>query len=200
LVDSLEKPGGNITGTIDLHPDAISNTVKFIAENFPGKTIGTVYNAGEPNSVVQVEKMAEAAKENGLKAPIESTVSTSAEVKQAAESLLGKADIIYIITDNTVVSALSSVVQVAADNKLPLFVGEFDSVKGGGFAAYGFEYYDIGYEAGEMAAQILKGEKEPSDLAVQYPQNLKLLINKKAAKEMGIELKDEWKNKAEFLE
>ncbi len=200
LVKSMEEPGGNVTGTIDNHPDAIPNTVKFISENFPDKTIGTVYNAGEQNSVAQVDTMKEAMKELGLNELATATVSTSAEVKQAAESLIGKADVIYIITDNTVVSALESVIQVAQDNDLPLFVGELDSVERGGFAAYGFNYEDIGYEAGLLAAQILKGEKKPSDLPVQYPQNLKLVINKKAAKEMNIELKDEWNEQAEFIE
>lgn len=70
-------------------------------------------------------------------------------MKQAAESLVGKADLLYIFTDNTVVSALESVIKVADDHDIPLFVGELDSVKRGGFAAYGFEYYDIGYEAGK---------------------------------------------------
>jgi putative tryptophan/tyrosine transport system substrate-binding protein len=50
-----------------------------------------------------------------------------------------------------------------------------------------------------LAAQILKGEKKPSELPAQYPQNLKLVINKEAAKEMNIELKDEWKDIAEFI-
>ncbi|SID14911.1 ABC-type uncharacterized transport system, periplasmic component [Mycobacteroides abscessus subsp. abscessus] len=107
---------------------------------------------------------------------------------------------IYIITDNTVVSALESVIQTANDNDIPLFVGELDSVERGGFAAYGFDYEDIGYEAGEMAAEILEGEKKPSELPVQYPQNLKLLINKKAAEEMNIGLKEEWNSLAEFTE
>ncbi len=200
LVKTMEAPGGNVTGTIDNHPDAIPNTVKFIGENFPGKTIGTVYNAGEQNSIAQVEIIKDSIKELGLKDLETATVSTSAEVKQAAESLIGKADVIYIITDNTVVSALESVTQVANDNDLPLFVGEFDSVERGGFAAYGFDYEDIGYEAGLLATQILKGEKDPSELPAQYPQNLKLVINKGAAKEMNIELKDEWNDIAEFIE
>ena len=200
LVQSMEEPGGNVTGTADMHPDAIPNTVKFIHENFPDATIGTVYSAGEPNSVVQVEIMREAAKGLGMNAPVESTVATSAEVKQATESLVGKADVIFIVTDNTVVSALESVVQVANEKDIPLFVGELDSVDRGGFAAYGFSYEDIGYEAGVMAAQILKGEKQPSEIPAQYPQNLKLVINKKAAEEMNIELKDEWNDIAEFIE
>jgi putative ABC transport system substrate-binding protein len=199
LVKSMETPDGNITGTTDTHPDAIPNMVKFIDEQFDAGTVGVIYNSGEQNSEVQIEKVKEALSSTDMKLA-EATVSNSSEVKQAAESLVGKADVIYIITDNTVVSALESVIQVSNDNDIPLFVGELDSVKRGGFAAYGFDYEDIGYEAGEMAAQILKEGKKPSELPVQYPQNLKLVINKKAAEEMGIELKDEWNDLAEFVE
>ncbi|OQP01918.1 MULTISPECIES: ABC transporter substrate-binding protein [Parageobacillus] len=199
LVQSIEKPGGNVTGTTDTHPDAIPKTVQFIDKYVKGNRVGMIYNSGEQNSVAQVETVKKAMKGTDLKiVPV--SVSTTAEVKQAAESLVGKADCIYIITDNTVVSALESVIQVASDHDIPLFAGELDSVKRGGFAAYGFDYYDIGYEAGEMAVQILKDDKKPSDLPVQYPKKLKLLINKKAAKDMGIELNPEWDSIAEYIE
>lgn len=192
LVSSMESPGGNVTGTSDANPDAIPSTVKFIADEMKAKKIGTIYNTGEQNSVVQVKDMKKAAKESGVEV-VDAPVSTSAEVKQAAESLIGKVDALYIITDNTVVSALESVVMVANEKDIPLFVGELDSVKRGGFAAYGFNYYDIGYQAGEMAAQILKDGKKPSEIPVQFPEKVELEINEKAAKEMGIEVKDEWK-------
>ncbi|WP_413789097.1 ABC transporter substrate-binding protein [Bacillus kandeliae] len=198
LVKDPKKPGGNITGTTDLHPDAISKTIEFMAKEFKGKNVGIIYNAGEQNSVAQVEAVEKVLKKNGLKL-VPATVSTSSEVKQAAESLVGKADMIYIVTDNTVVSALESVIQVANKEDIPMFVGELDSVKRGGFAAFGFEYYDIGYEAGQMAVQILKEGKKPGDIPVQQPQKLKLLINEKAAKEMNIEMKEEWKDQAEFV-
>lgn len=199
LVKEMENPGGNVTGTTDTHPDAIPKTVKFIDQYLDGKRIGMIYNSGEQNSVAQIDLVKKAIEGTDLKI-VEASVSTSAEVKQAAESLVGKVDCFYIITDNTVVSALDSVISVANENDIPLFVGELDSVKKGGFAAYGFEYYDIGYEAGEMAAKILTEGKKPSELPVQYPQNLKLLINKKAATEMNVKILDEWSKEAEFIE
>ncbi|MDQ0162348.1 ABC transporter substrate-binding protein [Bacillus alveayuensis] len=199
LVKDMENPEGNVTGTTDTHPDAIPNTVKFIDEYIDGNKVGMIYNSGEQNSVAQIDLVKKAMEGTDLEV-VEASVSTSAEVKQAAESLVGKVDSIYIITDNTVVSALESVISVANDKDIPLFVGELDSVHRGGFAAYGFEYFDIGYQAGEMAADILNGDKKPSDIPVQYPQNLKLLINKKAAKEMNIEILDEWQDMAEFVE
>ncbi len=120
-------------------------------------------------------------------------------MKQAAESLAGKVDAIMIVTDNTVVSALESVISVAEAEKIPLFVGELDSVERGGFAAYGFSYYDIGYQAGEQAVQILKDDKEVKDIPVEVPGDLKLVINKKAAEKMGVDV-DSIKEEAEYIE
>ncbi|MGD6793243.1 ABC transporter substrate-binding protein [Metabacillus indicus] len=189
LVESFEKPGANITGTTDTHPDAIPNTVKFIDENVDGNKVGMIYNSGEQNSAAQIDLVKKAAKGTDIEI-VEASVSTSAEVKQAAESLVGKVDSFYIITDNTVVSALESVISVAGDEDIPLFVGELDSVARGGFAAYGFDYGDIGYEAGLKAADILKGEKEAGDIPVDYPQKLKLQVSKKAAEAMKVDIKD----------
>ncbi|WP_432357233.1 ABC transporter substrate-binding protein [Sporosarcina sp. UB5] len=197
LVESMESPGGNVTGTIDNHPDAIPNTLKFLKEELGAKNVGMVFNSGEQNSRAQVDAVKELLKDMDMTV-VEASVATSADVKQATESLIGKVDSLYIITDNTVVSALESVVSVANEQKLPMMVGEFDSVKRGGLAAYGFEYYDIGYEAGQMAVKILKGENKPADLAVQVPQNLKLIMNEDTATTLGLSIKDEWK--AEFSE
>lgn len=197
LVASMESPGGNVTGTIDSHPDAISNTMKFIKEELNGKTVGMVFNAGEQNSRAQVDAVKEMLKGMDMTV-VEASVATSADVKQATESLIGLVDSLYIITDNTVVSALESVVSVAQEHKLPMMVGEFDSVKRGGLATYGFEYYDIGYEAGEMAVKILKGEKKPADIPVQVPQKLLFVMNEATANTIGLEVKKEWN--AEFIE
>ncbi|GKV65614.1 MULTISPECIES: ABC transporter substrate binding protein [Sporosarcina] len=191
LVASNEEPGGNVTGTIDNHPEAISNTMKFLKEELSAKKVGMIFNSGEQNSRLQVDQVKEILKDMDMEV-VEASVATSADVKQAAESLIGSVDSLYIITDNTVVSALESVVSVANDNKLPMMVGEFDSVERGGLGAYGFEYYDIGYEAGEMAAKILKGEATPDSLPVQVPQNLKLVLNEKTAEMIGLEIQKDW--------
>jgi putative tryptophan/tyrosine transport system substrate-binding protein len=190
LIASMEAPGGNVTGTIDLHPETIANTVNFLKE-IGATNVGMVYNAGEQNSVVQVTQVKELAASAGLTI-VEASAATSADVKTASESLIGKVDAFYIITDNTVVSALESVIDVANANALPLIVGELDSVERGGLAAYGFEYYDIGYEAGQMAAKILLEGVAPADIPSAYPGNLKLVINKGVAEALGLEIKSEW--------
>lgn len=191
LIQSMEKPGANVTGTVDTHPEAIPNTVKFIANELKAKKLGMVYNAGEQNSRVQVDIVKKEAKKYGVEV-VEASANTSADVKQATESLVSKVDAYYIITDNTVVSALDSVLDVATDKKLPVMVGELDSVKRGGFGAYGFSYYDIGYEAGQMAVQILKDGKKPADIPAAYPANLKFEVNKETADKLGIKINKEW--------
>lgn len=198
LVESLEKPGGNATGTSDTHPDAIKNTIAAIKKFIPdAKKVGIIYNNGEPNSVVNVKHAKEALEAAGLEA-VESTISTSSEVKQAAESMVGRVDVLYIPKDNTVVAALESVITVANDKDIPTFVGEGDSVKRGAFASYGFDYHDLGYTTGKMAVEILKGKK-PSDMPVGFPENLELIVNKKAAEEEGITLTEEMLKDAKIV-
>lgn len=188
LVDNVEKPGKNITGGSDTHPDAIKHAMGALKELFPeAKKIGIIYNSGEANSVVNVENAKKALAEIGLE-PVEANASNATEVKQAAESLLGRADVIYVPKDNTAVAALKAVVKVAEDNDVPLFVGEMDSVKNGGFAGFGIDYFEHGYSIGEMAVKVLKGESKVGDIPVLYPQEINLAVNKEAAANEGIDL------------
>jgi putative ABC transport system substrate-binding protein len=200
LVSDLQKPGKNITGFSDTPPDVIPNTMKAIKDFFPqAKKVGIIYNSGEANSVSNVKTAKEELGKLQL-TPVEATVTNTNEVKQAAESLVGKVDAIYVPQDNTAVAALKTIVATANKNKIPLFVGELESVRGGGFAGVGFEYSDIGYDTGLMAVKILKDGAKPGDLAVGYPNKLNLVINKEAAKEQGIDVEklpkeamDKWK-------
>lgn len=199
LVEAMDKPGENITGVVDQHPESIQKTVEFIDKYFEGAHVGLIYNAGEPNSVVQIEAVNEAAEGTSLTLS-ERTVATSAEVQQAATSLAGDVDLFYIVTDNTVVSALDSVVGVANDQQIPLVVSEPDSLAKGGFVTFGIDYYTIGYRSGEIAAEILTGAKSPSEIPVEYPADIELIINKEAAELQGVEWNDEWDNEATIFE
>ena len=199
LVEAFDKPGKNITGTTDNHPEATKKTISFITDEIKAKNVGVIYNSGEQNSVVQVEEVEKIAKEKSAKL-VKVSVSTTAEVKQAAESLVGRVDAIYIPTDNTVVTALDTVIAVANSKKIPLFVGELDSMKKGAVAASGFSYFDLGYQSGLMAADILSGKKKASEIPVELPNSLKLVINKKAAEAQGLTVNDAWSSLGEFYE
>ncbi|BFH66823.1 MAG: ABC transporter substrate-binding protein [Paenibacillus dendritiformis] len=199
LVDSLEKPGGNVTGTRDTNPDAIKKTMETIKKFFPeARKVGVIYNSGEQNSVVNIANVKQVLQEGGLET-VEATVTNSSEVKQAADSLVGRADIIYLPSDNTVISALSSVVSVANDNDIPLFCESSESVGEGAFASIGFRYYDLGYTTGKMAVEVLKGAS-PADIPVQFSEKLELMINPKAAEAQGITLTDEMRQGAILIE
>jgi putative ABC transport system substrate-binding protein len=199
IVESMDQGSENVTGVVDLHPDAIKKTVEFIDKYFEGASVGLIYNAGEQNSVIQIEAVQKAAEGTSLSLK-ERTVANSSEVQQAATTLVEDVDVIYIITDNTVVSALDSVVGVANDQKIPLIVGEPDSLAKGGFATFGIDYYTIGYRAGEMAAEILQGNATTKDIPAELPPEIQLYINKDAVEAQNIEWNEEWDEMALFVE
>jgi putative ABC transport system substrate-binding protein len=185
LISNLEKPGGNVTGMSDLSP--IAKHLELIHEVVPAaKKIGVPFNPGEANAVTLVNLLKEKAAPMGLEI-VEAPAPKSSDVQAAAQSLVGKVDVIYVPTDNTIVSALEAVIGVGIDNKLPVFAGDTDSVKRGAIAAVGFDYYDVGRQTGKIVARILKGEK-PGDIAVQGVEITQLFVNPGAAEKMGITL------------
>lgn len=192
LVDSWEEPGANLTGTSDLNP--VEKQLGLITELAPdAKTIGVVYSSGEVNSEVQVKLAKEAAEKMGLELK-EATVTNSSEVQQAANSL--DVDVMYIPTDNVVVSALKSVVQVTESKKIPLIVADTGSVEAGGIATYGIDYEKLGYQTGMMAIKVLEGE-DPATMPIETLDEVQLIVNPAAAKRMGVTIPDELLDKAD---
>ncbi len=184
LVKTMEAAGGNVTGVSDAWP--IERQIKLYHEMLPeAKKWGTVYNAGDANSVKSISWTKEAMQKFGLEL-VEVTISNSSEVFTAAQSLVGRGDAVYITSDNTVVSAFESVVKVCNKEELPLFAGDVDSVPRGAIAALGFDYYAVGHAAGKKAAMILKGEKKPGQIPSGWAEDLSLWINLKAAKTQGV--------------
>lgn len=192
LVDSLEKPGTNVTGTTDMNP--IDKQFELLMQLVPtAKKIGIIYNAGEVNSQVQVTIAKEVAKTMNLEI-LEATVATSADVLQAAQSFIGRVDAIYVPTDNTVVSAAQSVIQVTNENKIPLISGESSVVDAGGLATIGINYKNLGMQTGEMALKVLEGAK-PQEMPIEYQKDFDIVINEETAKLIGIEIPQELLNK-----
>ena len=185
LVKDMEKPGGNVTGLSDMSP--VAEHVALIKEILPNvKTIGYLYNSGEANSVSLLAVLKAEAEKAGLTV-VESAATKSAEVQGAARALVGKADAIYVPTDNTIISALEGAVGVAEESKLPLFTADTDSVTRGSLAALGFNYHDVGKQTGEIVVRILKGENA-GDIPVRVAAGSDLVVNKAAAAKMGVTL------------
>ncbi|HLV04513.1 ABC transporter substrate-binding protein [uncultured Georgenia sp.] len=184
LVDSWEAPGGNVTGTSDLNP--VAEQLELVMELAPdAESIGIVYSSGEVNSEIQVALAEEAAAELGVEIEL-ATVTNSGEVQQAADSL--DVDAFYVPTDNTVVSALESLLQVAESKSLPVVVGEGDSVERGGIATYGIDYEQLGYQTGEMAVRILLEGADPAEMPIEEQSEFLLIVNPAAAERMGVEI------------
>jgi putative ABC transport system substrate-binding protein len=184
LVDSWEAPGGNLTGTSDLNP--VEEQLGLLADLAPdAQTLGIVYSSGEVNSEIQVELAREAATGLGLEVEV-ATVTNSGEVQQAADSL--DVDAFYVPTDNTVVSALESILQVAESRSIPVIAAEGDSVERGAVATYGLDYTQLGYQTGEMAVQILTEGADPAEMPIETQTELSLVINAAAAARMGVEI------------
>ncbi|WP_415713145.1 ABC transporter substrate-binding protein [Maridesulfovibrio sp.] len=186
LVKSLMQPGKNISGMTDMSP--VLRQVELIKEFMPEvKTIGTIYNAGEANSIVLTNLLKEICKDFGIKVE-EASIANSSGVYQAAKSLVGKCEAIYIPLDNTVVSGLEAAIKVCRQNKLPIFSADTDSVERGTVAALAVDYYRMGLQTADMAARILGGKAKTADMPVETLQNLRLFVNEKAAAQMGVKI------------
>lgn len=194
VAESMERPNTNVTGTTDMNP--IKEQIELILEIDPGvENIGVIYNSGEVNSVVQVDVAKSAAEELGVNI-VEAVATNSGEVSTAAESLVGKVDAIYVPTDNTVVTALRSVVRVAEDHNLPLVSGDVESVVNGAVATLGITYHGLGYQTGLMAAEALRGA-DPATMPILGSTEFTYAINTTAAANMGLELPQELIDRAD---
>lgn len=193
IVTDLEHPGGNVSGASDTNPEAITRLMNFIATQFPNvKKLGLVINEGEPNAVVMADIAKKELDKHGIEL-VKAAITNTSEVKQAAESLVGRVDAFYITLDNSVVSGVDAIIQTANDNKIPFFSADRDTVEKGAFATVGFKYYDHGYQVGEMAVEVLKNGTSPGDMKVTMQEKLDLILNLKAAAAQGIEVTDAMK-------
>jgi len=184
LVDSLSKPGRNVSGTTDRSP--VASQMDLIREILPNaKQLGTIYNPGEVNSVASVKDVKAESAKRGMTL-IEAPAPASSSVKTAVETLVGRVDAIHIPTDNTVVLALESVIKVCQENKIPLFAADVESVTRGAMAAVAIDYYRLGRQTGAMAQKILERTANISEMPVEEQKDLLLHLNIGQATKMGV--------------
>lgn len=189
LVQDNNQPGTNVTGTTDMNP--VEAQIAMIKKVLPkAKTVGFIYNSSEVNSQIQIDLAKKAAAAQGL-ATVEATVSNVNDIQQAAQSLVGKVDAIYVPTDNVLASAMPNLTKLTDEKKIPVFCGEANMVKGGGLAALGIDYYKLGVQTGEMAGDILLGKAKPQNMAIQAQKTFTVTLNQEAAKRLGITFPDE---------
>jgi len=198
LIPKTSPPGTktetNVTGVSDRWPVFLQ--FEMYTKFFPkAKKWGTIYNPGDPKSILYIKEMREAAKKLGVEL-IEATISSSGEALQTVQFLAGRAQAIHITFDYIAISSFDTIVKICNEKKIPLFGGDLKCVSRGAMAAYGWDYFQIGHSAGRKAAQILKGEK-PGDIPWELGEKLLLLINEKAAKTQGAIVSPELFKKAD---
>ena len=182
LVETIEKPGGNITGTSD--EIQVEQIVDLMLELSPDvKTVGVLYNPGEANSVSNINRFKKYAESKGLTVT-EKTGTDNTTMQQAAVELANSADAIFSPNDNTVATGMVSLAQVARDAGIPYYVGADSMVETGGFATMGINYEDLGRETAKMTIDVLKGES-PADMPVKvFKDNLNIYINEDVLKDL----------------
>lgn len=197
LVDSNEKPGRNVSGTTDLAsiPSSLDAMLKLKPDV---KTMGIMYTSSEVNSEVQVKAAEEYLKTKGIATKVV-TISTVNDIQEAAQSLVGKVDAIYVPTDNIISSSMPTLSKVTQENKIPVLVGAESMVEGGGVMSLAVDYYKIGYITGEMAAKILKGEAKPADMPIEAQKDYTLVINKGVAEELGLTIPEDLAKTAKLV-
>lgn len=194
LADSDGNPVGAVTGTSDQLP--VEAQLKMIRELLPeAKTIGILYTTSEANSVYSISQYEKLAGDYGFTLETAGVTSTS-EVSLAAADLLDKVDCLTNLTDNTVVSALPSILDAANKKNIPVFGSEIEQVKIGCLAAEGLDYINLGKETGKMAAKILKGEDSAEEMNYELLTDSSLYINQAVADNLGITIPDSMTERA----
>ena len=194
LADENGTPVGNITGTSDVLP--VEAQLKMIRELLPeAKTIGILYTLSEPNSTYSISVYESLAEKYGFTIKTSGVTNTS-EVQLAASGLLEDVDCLTNLTDNTVVSALPTILSLANEKGVPVFGSEIEQVKLGCLAAEGLDYVQLGIDTGKMAAKVLKGEAKASELPFETVSGSSLYLNTETAANLGVTIPDEMTGRA----
>ncbi len=190
IEDFTGTVGGNISGTSDLAP--LEEQAQMIIDLVPdAKTVGLLYCSAEPNSAYQVKVVKEYLEKKGLEVK-DFAFSASSDVAQVAEAAAAASDAIYIPTDNTAASCTETINNVVLPTKTPIIAGEAGICEGCGIATLSISYEQLGKKTGEMAVEILKGEKNISEMAIAYDDQPVKKYNKTNCEELGIKVPDDY--------
>lgn len=185
LVESQEVPGKNITGSSDYMP--IDKQIDLLLSlDEEAENVGVIYNSSEANSTIQAEEAIRLIEAAGLKAVV-ATITSTNDVQQNLMSIASDIDLLYVPTDNTIAGTMPTVKDITIKNQIPTVLGAPEMVEAGGLATYSIDYASIGYQAGEIAAEILKGNAEPATTPYQNAEELILVINEEVAEALGID-------------
>lgn len=185
LVKTMENPEGIATGTSDMSP--ISKQVELLQKVMPNvKKVGIMYTTNERNSEVQVEEAQKEFAKAGIDV-LTKGISSTNDVQDTAKSLMSQTQVLFIPTDNMIVSAISLITELSKEMKVPVVGGSADIVEQGVLFTYGANYEALGRQTAKLAVRIIKGE-DVSKVSSEYPKTLNVVANDDMAKTLGIDL------------
>ncbi len=186
LVDSLEAPGANITGTSD-YLDTNSIMKLIFAVNPDAKKIGLLYDVGNDSSTTPIAHAKEYLEANGIEY-VERTGTNAAEVAQAAQALVSDGvDAVFTPTDNTIMKSYLGIYEIFVEAGIPHYTGADSFALNGAFLGYGVDYANLGRETADMIAEILLDGKDPGTLKVKTFDNGTATINTETCEALGLD-------------
>ena len=197
LIKSENNPGNNITGVSDRTP--IKQQLEVMKQILPKmKKVGILYTASEDNSVKQAQEAEKLAKELGLEVKV-STVANTNDIQQVTETLAAETDAIFVPIDNTIASAMATVVKVTDVKKIPVFPSSDTMVADGGLLGIGVDQYKIGIETAKVIAKVLKGA-DTKTMPIVLANEGVIYLNEAKAKQLGTEIPKDIKDKAKVVD
>lgn len=189
VVDKADAPGRNVTGTSDLAPidQQIDLLLKLVPE---AKKVGIMYCSAESNSVYQADKAEEKLKAANVEVE-RYTVADSNDIQQVVTSAVADCDALYIPTDNTIADNMEGIKNVTVPAKVPVICGEENMCAKGGLATLSISYYNLGYNTGLMAYEILVNGKNPAEMPIQYADEVTIKYNADVAAALEMEMPDD---------
>lgn len=189
LVESNEKPGRNVTGTIDAGP--VKEQAELVKAIYPdAKKVGLIYNSGEANSVVEAERAKAALEDLGLEV-VEQTVTSTNDISQNLSALINDGvDVVFTVTDNTIASAMKLAGDLCKEAGIGLIGGSTDMVETNGLATYGLDYYELGRQTARMLVRQIEEDLTPDQMPVEEAEELSLVVNSEYAESVGINPED----------
>ena len=190
ISDWSGSTGTNVSGTSDLAP--LSDQAAMLNELFPdAKNVGLLYCSAEANSEYQVSVITEELEGLGYTCTPYAFVDSN-DIASVVQSAVSSSDVLYIPTDNTAASNTEVINNVASEAGVPIIAGEAGICKGCGVATLSISYYELGYQTGKMAYEILVNGADPSTMAVEFAPSVTKQYNPDLCDKLGITVPDDY--------
>ena len=189
---SYASSGNNLTGISNSSLDLIEKRMELLKEIVPGvKRVIVLENPSGTNYEASHRLIWEAGKKLGVNL-IGVQAAGLEEIKSKISALIARklGDAVFTPPDIQVTAAIEEIARQAIKEKLPLIGTNIETIKKGALATYTADYFDLGQQGAMMANKILKGAK-PADLPIELPDKLKLVLNLKTAKAIGLKIPKE---------